>query len=436
MKGRHDMIHPSNSPGLRRTGTDSKAMAAAFLYLAFAAFLTAFPSQAQQGKTGEALNVFAMGAVGDGKADDTAALQKAIDAAAAHGGEIYLPAGIYRITETLVMSKLNAQSVTIRGQGGSPYGGALPVRRSNTSTLKWDGEAGGTLLRTMGAFGCCWRDLNFDGGKKAGILFLATTEPGWGNMLNSMSNVHFFDAEVGIQMARATGEHCCSDYHFEFITFGRLKTGFLVKNDQGVDFLFNYIFVLGCETLFNFERGGNLQVNTAQLTNCKLFLNIGGGGRNVGTYQANNVRLESSKAGRSNRFQLLKSYPKFSQANVNFKGYNDAQWAWNENRTESRQIPLLDIGPGTIVSMNNCIFNGPVASLNGNADAPASLIMRECSFGFITPENAVQANEHGYFKLLNSVSDKMKHFGDLIKWPQLEALEVRSPTYQGAGFAP
>lgn len=46
----------------------------------------------------------AYGAVGDGVADDTAAIQAAISSVAAAGGTVYLPAGTYRITSSLTPS--------------------------------------------------------------------------------------------------------------------------------------------------------------------------------------------------------------------------------------------------------------------------------------------------------------------------------------------
>src|SRR5690606_4897983 len=45
-------------------------------------------------------NVQKFGAVGDGKTDDTAAVQKAINAGV---GEVFFPKGIYRITKTLMV---------------------------------------------------------------------------------------------------------------------------------------------------------------------------------------------------------------------------------------------------------------------------------------------------------------------------------------------
>lgn len=54
------------------------------------------------------------GAVGDGLADDTAAIQRAIDATgAAGGGTVYFPAGTYKLTSTLV----HRSDVTLLGAG-------------------------------------------------------------------------------------------------------------------------------------------------------------------------------------------------------------------------------------------------------------------------------------------------------------------------------
>ena len=55
------------------------------------------------------------GAVGDGVADDTAAIQAAIDSLAAYGGSIFLPPGVYRISTALKMRP----GVTLQGGGGA-----------------------------------------------------------------------------------------------------------------------------------------------------------------------------------------------------------------------------------------------------------------------------------------------------------------------------
>lgn len=50
---------------------------------------------------GDQFNVVTFGAVGDGAADDSAAINRAIRAAASKGGEVYFPSGRYRVTEAL-----------------------------------------------------------------------------------------------------------------------------------------------------------------------------------------------------------------------------------------------------------------------------------------------------------------------------------------------
>lgn len=361
------------------------------------------------------INVKDLGAVGDGKADDTQAIQEALNLVDANGSDILIPAGTYRITQTLTLKTHAGRGTTLRGQGSTPW-----KHWPKTSTLKWDGAEGGTLIHTAGIGGSQFMNMNFDGNNKAGILFLATTPKGWGNMLNSMYNLNLYNADIGIQMGETAGEHNDSDFLFEQITFAKLKKGFLVKNDQGVDFQFNFVFALGCQTVFDFERGGNVMVNNAQLTNCNLFLQIGGGGRNVGTFLMNNVRVESSNAGKTSRNQILKSYPKWTQAHVKFIGFDDCQWDWKNNQTPERTLPLFDVGPGTNLVLESSIFNSPVASLSGTQDAPASLITRECSFSYVSPVESVSSNEYGYFKLTHNFTSKMNPLADIIKWPQID----------------
>ena len=69
-------------------------------------------------------------AVGDGAADDTAALQAALDALSDEGGKrgtVYLPPGTYRITRTLVLAKRDG--IAVLGHG-------------RTTRIVWDGPGG------------------------------------------------------------------------------------------------------------------------------------------------------------------------------------------------------------------------------------------------------------------------------------------------------
>jgi len=111
-------------------------------------------------------------AVGDGVADDTAALQAALDklsaADAGSQGAVYLPPGEYRITDTLEITNQ---------QGGAIYGHGRATR------LVWDGGTGktgkskrgteivkgATMLRSNGFSRATYFGLTFDGQGKAGV---------------------------------------------------------------------------------------------------------------------------------------------------------------------------------------------------------------------------------------------------------------------------
>ena len=100
-------------------------------------------------------NVQDFGAVGDGKADDTRALKKAIKAASANsGGIVFVPDGEYRITEELDLGK----GVELRGNSGgrhmtcdkrgSQLGSVLFIETGEL--IETGGDENGTPFLTMG----------------------------------------------------------------------------------------------------------------------------------------------------------------------------------------------------------------------------------------------------------------------------------------------
>ncbi|MGC9318223.1 MAG: glycosyl hydrolase family 28-related protein [Armatimonadota bacterium] len=98
------------------------------------------------------VNVRELGAVGDGLANDTAALQRALDGVQ-NGSAVYLPPGTYRVTETLTLT--------------GPFIGVLVVGHGRDTTLLWDGEAGGRLLVDDGVAYSRYVGLTLDGQEMA-----------------------------------------------------------------------------------------------------------------------------------------------------------------------------------------------------------------------------------------------------------------------------
>ncbi len=95
-------------------------------------------------------------AVGDGQADDTAALQAALDLPG-DGVSIYLPAGTYRITGPLVWN--------------GPRVGCLLIGHGRDTRLVWDGPDGGVMFRSNGVAYSRYVGLTWDGRGKAAVGF-------------------------------------------------------------------------------------------------------------------------------------------------------------------------------------------------------------------------------------------------------------------------
>jgi hypothetical protein len=105
----------------RRGFVENSALAAGLMGmagLAPASVQGAGPDELPGGTSFTPVDARQFGAKGDGKADDTAAVQSALDAAKTKGPVCFLPAGLYRLTGSLVVPP----GVTLRGaSGGVPH---------------------------------------------------------------------------------------------------------------------------------------------------------------------------------------------------------------------------------------------------------------------------------------------------------------------------
>lgn len=131
-----------------------------------------------QDKLREFVSVKDFGAVGDGVTDDTAAIQAAIDSLPNDGGEVYIPAGRYKITGTINVgngsntSTSTKNCIKLRGDGMAPYFGD-----SYGTELFWAGAAGGTVLSFNGSgdgFGLDGIEINCAGVAANGLVIYST----------------------------------------------------------------------------------------------------------------------------------------------------------------------------------------------------------------------------------------------------------------------
>jgi hypothetical protein len=106
-------------------------------------------------------DVNATGARGDGVADDTAAIQKALDVFSGkpRSGRVYVPTGVYRVTKTLTYRGNVSEGLNLEG--------SVSASGPSGAVLRWDGPAGGTVLRLAGAVDTRVSNLAIDGRGKA-----------------------------------------------------------------------------------------------------------------------------------------------------------------------------------------------------------------------------------------------------------------------------
>jgi hypothetical protein len=183
------------------------------------------------------INVTDFGAAGDGLTDDTAAIQTAIDTAAA-GGCIFFPAGRYRVT-TLVIAK----PLTLQGTGANSYNADLFGSATWSRPLE-----SGSMIESAAVSG-------------AVISFVpAHVEPL--NVRDVCIKGLGGAARTTVGIALSTAAHHTARCLWSNVTFLNLHTGLSMAGCQ--DCVFTNVVVNGCHT------GVSLGLNSNQNVFCQL----------------------------------------------------------------------------------------------------------------------------------------------------------------------
>jgi len=166
------------------------------------------------------------GAVGDGKADDTAALQRAFDGVRS-GSTVYLPPGVYRVTQTLRIVG-PAIGVTVVGHG-------------RDTTLVWDGGEGASLLTDDGLSTSRFVGIQFDGRGKAAVGFRHESHRRFETEVRHQHLAFRNFTDAGI-LAAPEDKYALAETEFNNCLFDNCRRGvaFVSFND------YNYTFD-GCE---------------------------------------------------------------------------------------------------------------------------------------------------------------------------------------------
>ncbi len=142
------------------------------------------------------LNVRQFGARGDGKTNDTKSIQSAIDAAAARGGAVFLPPGVYQSAELQMRPHVSLTGIP-----------AWDYEHGFGSVIRLADAHAQCLLNITGAFGVTIDGLSLDGGNLgAGVHGVWLNKPNYGKQEDTFrierSQIARFSGD-GVRLTRA-----------------------------------------------------------------------------------------------------------------------------------------------------------------------------------------------------------------------------------------
>jgi hypothetical protein len=186
------------------------------------------------------------GAVGDGKADDTAALEKALDdlwgQMSVKKTVLYAPAGTYRITRTVTVLR---SPIEPNASLGRMFIGEDPEK----AIIRWDGAPGESMILFQPWQASISR-ITLDGAGKAGI---ALEHDKFFTCANAYSDMIFKDADFGITAGKWQGITGITVMRCRF--YRCPKAGISIQNQHSVNWFIWYSYFEDCDKGVSNEFG-------------------------------------------------------------------------------------------------------------------------------------------------------------------------------------
>ncbi|MDW8263243.1 MAG: hypothetical protein RMJ35_12020 [Phycisphaerales bacterium] len=293
---------------------------------------------------------------------DADGIEELLQRVARFGGVAHLPGGVYRIHRSIRVDGLGP--IRIEGEG---YGDASNPEgtgfRSQPTRLLWTGEPGGTLLQLDNSVGLSFRQMQFDGGGKAGRLVHLRSKPGWGTGNIRFTSVLFRAADVAIQCGEQEQDFNCADNIYDEVYFIECRTGLRTVNHQSVNHHFRSLVVHRVGVALDCQRGGNVTVESWTAGAFDLLLRVGFGGVYAGTYRFTGGRPEMNGWTRRHA-RLVEAHPTDS-CDIVFEGTQETTGPLNDALPDNNADPVFHIGPRAALTVRNHSHIRPVLKMDG-----------------------------------------------------------------------
>lgn len=270
------------------------------------------------------------------------------------------------IGETLVISRTAGGGIVGRSGGKTVGGGWLGTPGSR---IVWAGAAGGTVVHLDRSIDALLSDLTIVGGGKAAVGVLMTSGVGFGTGGITLRRVTISGCSVAIQAGQAAGDINCADVVYDQVRFLGCSVGLRTMNDQSVNHHFRSLMAREVGVVFDFQRGGNLDVAGADVGTFDLLLRVGQGGPNAGKFRFASLRTElDGWSKRHSRLVDAASLPEWSMADIALVDCQETQGPLAESKADNRTDFLFDVGRGaTITTARHVHSSRPVARVSGGS---------------------------------------------------------------------